>query len=190
MNWRSVSFIECDEETPKKLKLELKALGQCAELLNTERAEIDHLNAELDSATLTPDIIAKLGDVRNRKIVAWQTEVELRKSYTEWLDKYHPALRVLADAAHPLIAAVETDLRAKLVAIGYVDCEPTLQQPGKITQGMILTHPSHIAARRRWGDLTESAINSAISHRKLNQSCLVETEAEMEAFRKRLRSVA
>lgn len=186
MKWNPIVLIECDSEVPKKLRDAYAALEKRVSELNGERARLDTRAKEINEGPLTPQTVSKLEGVRTGRIVTWQAELEIRAAYSEWLELYAKALAKVREGAFAKISEVAADITEKLVAIGYVKCEPSIQRPGKITQGMILNHPSHIAAKTRDQDLQHALLPNALQASIRNREETARTVKDMEAYRDRV----
>jgi hypothetical protein len=182
------SFIEeCEPETPKKLKAAHAAIIARRERLNTSRAESEARFKSLQEESLSSQTVAGLEDLKAAKIVNWQAELDLRNAYDEWVTDYVSAMRIAAEKAFTLIAEVEKDIEAKLVAIGYVACAPTIQRPGKIKPGMIMSHPSCIDAKSRCESLKATTTRAAQTMQE-NHAARERTIKQMNQFRTSLAS--
>lgn len=185
MKWEQFSLIECDVEAPKGVKDKFASIRKLVEQLNADRAKIDARYQATEQAALTPKTAEELRSISMARIDAWQAELSIRSAYAEWLESYRLACGKMAEQAFHAIEKTAATVTAKLVEIGYVQCDPQMQQPGKITPGMILGHPAHIAARARHADI--QGLDSVIgSHRRANDTAADLVNQDLTRMRTKL----
>lgn len=117
-----------------------------------------------------------------------QSELKLRRELIGFWDSHGQELRTEVEKARQDLEAAERKVRDDLVALGYVDAEPTSQVIGKIIPGFILTHPQVHGARERYRALASASRENGRANE--NATALEQLELQLRRFVSRAAGLA
>lgn len=151
MEWTGLTPIDIADYFGKETKATAKALNERITHLLATRAALDKDSQalEAEAATLGGKAIKRRQDIKARELDALAEEISTREELAAFQRQRAADLTSAAERAGAALGKAETDVRKKLVSIGYIEAPPTTSIVGKITPGMVLTHPDVVAARRR-----------------------------------------
>jgi hypothetical protein len=178
-----MNLIECDAELPKKVRECHASLQKRVDKLQADRGALEERANAMQNAPLTPQLVGELDALRTARIVSWQTELDIRTAYAEWLEGHLPALYEVIAKTSDRLTKFADELTEKLVAIGYVQADPSSQVIGKIEPGMIHRHPQYATIRNRLRALEDFVNSVATVETSRNKSAMQQTTSDMQAFR-------
>jgi hypothetical protein len=151
MNWTTLNPINIEDFFGAETKTKAEALNVRIAALLAGRAALDSDGqAFRDSAAeLGGKALKRKQDLKVRELDLLTEEIEIREGLAAFDSMRSADAAAASNEAYTAIEKTQADLRKKLVKIGYVDAPPELQVAGKITPGMILSHPNVLAARQR-----------------------------------------
>ncbi len=184
---RTIQTLDQPFERSKKTKALEDKLNRRAESHNAAWEKHEAEREKLKATEITPSNSRSIAEASSalghEKLKLLAEEKIIREEIDSLYNDYERDMHAARTAAYEAHAAQETEVRAKLVEIGYVDGIIPGGDRLSITPGLIAAHPSVFGARRK-KDAIESV--SLYANRGLNTAALEELAAEIEKIRAEL----
>jgi len=181
--WTTLNGLPEYDCLSKKLMKAVQELNAEISQLLANREKLDEEHRKKQTADVVELDFDAMQFDRSAITLLLQTEVKLRRRYSDLFEQMAQELGAAASKAHEDYEAALTAIREALVAIGYVDANTYDATPGKITPGMLNGHPRVIAARERARELTSHshARELAIA----NDARILEVQNQLAVLRNR-----
>jgi hypothetical protein len=134
--------------------------------LDQDRQAFRNAAAELGGKALK-----RRQDLRARELDLLSAEVTIRERLDAFDRRRVDDRSAARDKAFNALEKAKAATRTALVKLGYHNVDPTAQDPSKITPGMILAHPSVVAASRQHETLYNQSLDTNV-FRQDNEAAL------------------
>jgi hypothetical protein len=168
----------------------MKALNARIQTLLQGRAKLEAERAEIlasDPVAIDAKTLEKRSRSRFTEYDLLREEVLVRRELQTFDDARRKECRTAAGQAYTAHTVAQSEIRAALVCLGYVEAEPEALVIGKITPGMVNSHPAVVEARNKYESLSAHA--DATAFRQGNAEALHRTEQRLAQVRQALTTV-
>ena len=157
MQWPTVlTAIQVEPFFNDELKTDAQELNSRISEAQTHRAKIEQdarRLKDMDPGAMTAKDVSALKEIATREFRELGSESPLFEALDVFYENLQLAVQKEAAAAYQQHEEAKTEVRKRLVGIGYVDADVTLRIPGTILPGFLFAHPDVVAAKRRFDGL-------------------------------------
>ncbi len=157
MKWPTVlSAIQIEPFFNDELKKDAQELNSRISEAQTHRAKIEQDAQRLkgmDPGEMTAKDVSALKEIAAREFRELGSESPLFEALDVFYENLQLAVQKERDAAYQQHEEAKTEVRKRLVSVGYMDADPTLGILGTIQPMYVMRHPEVLAAKARFDRL-------------------------------------
>jgi hypothetical protein len=145
-----------------------------------ERLSAD--KAAIKIAAIAPTLVKQINQLREQEIRLLQSALKIYWDLSAWWKEFAPFLFEVCDKTFAALEAKKTEIRNRLVQIGYMDAPPESGMIGRFFPGWIFAHPEVKAAEEKH----TQAQSIAHGARDKYAGLALEIEARLQAIKDQL----
>ncbi len=162
--WNRINPIALESSLSDETRMKVEKVNEQINGLLKGRESLDSDRKRLNDATFTSldeKILNLAKRFKDREVKLLQQEASIRAEIDDAFDAMAADLRTAFDKATVAAKQVVNDVRKALVNIGYADVPYNQPHPSKITQEMILRHPTVRAANDHAKEVRGKSIDAS-----------------------------